>query len=70
MNNKDCKIVRDLLPSYIDGLTSKETNEFIKKHISECSDCSIVYENMKSIPLEKLFPPFQSFLQFDAEDME
>lgn len=48
MNNKDCKIIKDLLPSYIDGLTSKETNEFIKKHISECSDCSIVYENMKS----------------------
>ena len=27
--SKDCKIVKDLLPSYIDKLTSDETNIFI-----------------------------------------
>ena len=26
-----CAIVRDLLPSYVDGLTSQETNEALKK---------------------------------------
>ena len=47
MNKKDCKIVQDLLPNYIDNLTTKESNEFIENHIKECEDCKKVFENMK-----------------------
>ena len=47
MNKKDCKIVQDLLPNYIDNLTTKESNEFIENHIKECEDCKTVLENMK-----------------------
>ena len=32
-----CCIVRDLLPGYIDGLTSSETNEEIERHLEECA---------------------------------
>lgn len=28
-----CEIVQDLLPSYVDGLTSDETNEAVKDHL-------------------------------------
>lgn len=46
-----CNIVHELLPNYIDGLTSKETNGDIEKHISGCENCRAVYENMKfSVP--------------------
>lgn len=48
MSKKDCKIVQDLLPNYIDNLTTKETNEFIEKHISECEECKNVLENMRN----------------------
>ena len=41
------KIVQDLLPNYIDGLTNAETNLFIEKHIKECDDCKKIFENMK-----------------------
>ena len=35
MENKTiCKVVQDLLPSYIEKLTSKETNEYIEKHLN------------------------------------
>ena len=34
-----CEIIRDLLPSYIDGLTSVESNEEIEKHLNECGEC-------------------------------
>lgn len=48
-----CCIVRDLLPGYIDGLTSEETNEEIKQHLEDCSDCRLVYEQMTAtIPIE------------------
>lgn len=47
MNNKDCKIVRDLLPNYIEQLTSEETNNFIENHLAECKECKETMENMK-----------------------
>ena len=31
-----CDTVRDLLPSYIDKLTSETTNRLIEEHISDC----------------------------------
>ena len=34
--NRDCKIVQDLLPNYIDKLTSSESNEYIDEHIKSC----------------------------------
>lgn len=48
MENKEkCKIVQDLLPNYIDKLTSEETNSFIEKHLEECNECNEIIENMK-----------------------
>lgn len=34
-----CEIIRDLLPSYIDELTSDESNKEIEKHIKTCNCC-------------------------------
>lgn len=51
MNEKnDCKIVQDLLPNYMEGLTDKETNEFIEQHLKKCKDCKKVYESLKEKP--------------------
>ena len=44
---KDCKIVQDLLPNYIENLTSEETNLFIKEHLKECTECQNILENMQ-----------------------
>lgn len=44
---RNCKIVQDLLPNYIDGLTNEETNLFIEKHLKECSKCKQIFDNMK-----------------------
>ena len=37
--NKECKIVQDLLPNYIEKLTNEETNKFIEEHLKNCEDC-------------------------------
>lgn len=50
-----CCIVKDLLPGYIDGLTSEETNIEIKEHLENCEDCRTIYERMSAeIPKEIL----------------
>lgn len=47
MDKKECKIIQDLLPNYIDNLTTPETNEFIENHLKQCSECTKMLENMK-----------------------
>lgn len=42
-----CEIIRDLLPSYIDELTSVVSNETIEEHLAECEECRACYEEMK-----------------------
>jgi hypothetical protein len=51
-----CYIVKDLLPSYINGLLSKETTAEVEQHLKECDDCQFDYEKMKS-PVKKPLPP-------------
>lgn len=60
MNKNDCKIIQDLLPNYIDRLTNKYTNEFIEKHLNECSECKKTYDRMKK----------QIDLNFQVDDKE
>ncbi|WP_243278179.1 zf-HC2 domain-containing protein [Clostridium paraputrificum] len=35
-----CKVIRDLMTLYIDGLSSEESNEIIEHHIKKCSECN------------------------------
>ena len=46
MNRIDCNIIQDLLPSYIEGLTSTETNNEINEHLCECRKCSEILAEM------------------------
>lgn len=42
-----CKIIKDLFPSYIDGLTNEDTNKYIEEHIKECEKCKEELGSMK-----------------------
>jgi len=46
-SKRECTIVQDLLPNYIEGLTNEETNKFIEEHIKECCECKKILENMQ-----------------------
>ncbi|MGM9564635.1 zf-HC2 domain-containing protein [Evtepia sp.] len=39
MSKLDCPIVRDLLPLYIDQVTSPETNQAVEDHLAGCPAC-------------------------------
>lgn len=57
----DCMVVKDLLASYIDKLTSKETNQIIERHLSTCDGCTKDYEEMRgTLKVDKV--PSQSGL--------
>lgn len=46
MSSLKCPVVQDLLISYADGETSRETADEIELHLKECDECS---ENLKSL---------------------
>lgn len=40
-------IFKDLIPSYIENLTSEETNDEIEKHMEQCEDCRQYLKDMQ-----------------------
>ncbi len=42
-----CAIVKDLIPNYLEGLTSEETNESLRAHVGQCAKCASLLESMK-----------------------
>lgn len=49
-NDLTCAVARDLLPSYVEGLTSAETAEAVERHVQSCPDCAACLEAMRSQP--------------------
>ncbi len=45
--SKECSIVRDLLPLYIEDMVSADTGEFVKEHLGGCEACRAEWEGMK-----------------------
>ncbi len=39
MNNKNCNLIKDLLPLYIEDLLSMESEDIVKKHLKSCKEC-------------------------------
>ena len=64
MNKKECKIVQDLLPNYIDGISSEETNQYIENHLKECSECTAMLNNMKNEIKTKVTPKDKSTINY------
>lgn len=43
-----CELVQDLLPLYLDGLTSEETAKRIGAHLQTCENCRQRYDNLNA----------------------
>lgn len=52
MNKLPCEVVQDLLPSYIDELTSEVTKNLVEEHVTECEDCQKVLSSMQNPEVE------------------
>ena len=50
----DCCVVRDLLPSYLEGLTEEETARAVAAHLESCEACRKLAEDLRGeVPVEK-----------------
>ena len=46
-NDLTCEVVRDLLPSSVDGLTNDVSNQAVEQHIKICENCQKLYHEMQ-----------------------
>ena len=44
----DCNIIKDLIPLYIDGCCSEESEKTVEEHIENCHECKKLFDDMKS----------------------
>ncbi|MGE7688480.1 zf-HC2 domain-containing protein [Lysinibacillus sp. NPDC097214] len=43
----NCNIIKDLFPSYIDGICSEDTSRVVEEHIHHCEECRLYLEVME-----------------------
>lgn len=48
MENISCDIIKDLMPSYADGICSEATEKCVEEHIEGCSKCRQALETYKN----------------------
>lgn len=51
MSKLSCEVIKDLMPSYIDGICSSESKKLIEEHIADCADCNQLLERMKDVEI-------------------
>lgn len=54
MKEINCDVIRDLLPGYIDKISSESTNKLVSEHLQNCKSCSKLLVDMNKDIDEKL----------------
>ena len=44
---KNCNIIRDLLPLYLDDVCSEESKKIVEEHLENCEECKKYLEQLK-----------------------
>lgn len=47
MSKLECDVIRDLLPSYVDGICSEASRRHIEEHIAECGECDRLMRQLR-----------------------
>lgn len=47
MMERECGIVRELLPGYLEQLTGETSNQVIARHLEECEDCRQQFQRLQ-----------------------
>ena len=59
-----CDTVKDLLPMYIDNMTSETSNKSIEEHINTCGECRSVLEQMRKPVEVETAPELKEFKKY------
>lgn len=67
MKTKQCEVIQDLLPLYIDNICSEESQRMVSEHLKSCNECKMLYDNMiQSVKQDSEEPELDSQKAFSA----
>ena len=49
---KECEIIRDILPLYVDDACSASSREIVDEHLKDCPDCAAYLEQIRDSEVE------------------
>lgn len=52
MSKLNCEIIKDLFPSYVDGICSQSSREAVEEHVEECAECRASLEMLRRTLIE------------------
>lgn len=68
-----CEIIKDLMPSYLDGICSEESKKAVEEHIEQCNSCQNVLSGMRGEGIDQAEEPMseqeQEEKQAEQEDI-
>lgn len=56
---RECKLVADLWPLYLDGELSEESKEFVEEHLKKCEDCQKLSKTNHEVEISQLLQPVE-----------
>lgn len=66
MNTKNCEVIQDLLPLYIDNICSEESRRIVSEHLESCNACKKIYEVRNPVKQDLSEPELDSKQAFKA----
>ncbi len=66
-DDQTCEIVRDLLPSVSEGLTSEATTSWVMEHLASCPGCKEKYDTLREVDPAGLDKPSKQELDRDVK---
>jgi len=49
---KECEVIRDLLPLYVDEICSETSRELVDEHLQECPECTDMLNKLRKTEIE------------------
>lgn len=65
--DQTCEIVRDLLPSVNEGLTSEKTTKWVMEHLAACPECKEKYDILNAVDPAGLDKPSRQEMDRDVK---
>ncbi|MCM1119067.1 MAG: zf-HC2 domain-containing protein [bacterium] len=53
MSKLNCEIIKDLIPSYLDGICTPSSREAVEEHMAECAQCRDSLELLRNTEIEE-----------------
>ena len=60
-----CEMIQDLMPLYVEHLTSDVTNSKVQEHLTECSECTEKYQRMNVSVAQDYMKQFEAKKEID-----